>query len=90
MTGKAIGFLEPDGWALGEILYFDPSAAKGFQLRLKTGYDFGITSIAVKLKLTGKPRLVRGAMRCRCKITVPGDGEPGSVMGGLVRYFDGR
>lgn len=90
MSEQVIGFLDPDGWKVGEVLYFDPSAAEGFQLRLKTGYDFGITSIAVKLKVTGKPRFVRGAWRSRCRITVPGDGEPDVIMSGSVRYFDGR
>lgn len=89
---KKIGWLMPDGWtsAGGGTLYFDPNSAKGFQLRVDIGDKAGIRSLAVRLKLTGKKRYPRYSEgpEFRCRITVPGDGEPDTRFSGWV--FFGR
>lgn len=83
---KNIGWVDPDSWQLGDVLYIDPQKPREFQLRLKTGHAYGVTDIAVRIKVTGKRRFIRGDWRNRCKITVVGDGEPDVVLHGYVLY----
>lgn len=85
-----IACLHPDGWNFGEALYFDERSAKGFQLRVKTGHSYGITSLAVKIQITGKARYRSGHRALnpwyRCKIIFQGDCEPDIVHHGWISY----
>ena len=48
---KVDSYIEPDGWKLGQRLTEGDDFSS---FRIPTGYDFGITSLAVEVRVTGR------------------------------------
>ncbi len=74
-----LGYCEPDKWPLGELVYREGN--EWYDTRISTGQPWGITSLAVRIEITGKKYNRHGMLRCRV-IFPQDDGEPDIVSGG--------
>jgi hypothetical protein len=81
----AVGhYLVPDGWSIGQQLQASDWERAPFRLPLVSRGP--ISSIAVRIEITGRVRQFRGTCAWwRCRIVVVGDGEPDTTMGGWMR-----
>ena len=84
--GMMVGtYVEPDGWSIGECLKVGLDGFCDFYL--PTGYTFGVTQVAVNIKITGRTPIRRlGSYYRRVQITFLGDGEPNTVTGGWIPW----
>lgn len=82
MIGSVV---EPDNWRLAERLL--PSDWDKADFYLPTGYQCGITKVAVNIKVTGRTlrRRYGDSQWVRIKIEFVGDGEPSTFLGGWLK-----
>lgn len=79
---KEDSVIQPDGWRLStKLLPGDHFSS----LRISTGWEFGIQSLAVEVRITGRTfQRIEGSYWTRVEITFVGDGEPDQKHGGWM------
>lgn len=76
--------IKPDDWQFAERLIHSDWAAASH--RLLTGHNYGITSLAVNVKVTGRTWQRReGDYWARVEIEFVGDCEPSVFCGGWIK-----
>jgi len=80
--------IKGDGWP--SIAWEELKASDGFKDSSYPGCQFRVlldrvnVNLGVNIKVTGRPNYNGYTWEQRCKIEVPGDGEPGVVFGGIL------
>jgi hypothetical protein len=78
-----------DEWAWAEMLQeddgFKDASYPGCQFRV---HLFNGVKLGVNIKTTGLPRWNGYRYQSRCKIEVPGDGEPSQSFGGILYHIE--
>ena len=80
-------YIKPDGWKIGEKLI--PSDWDQADYYLPTGYDFGITKLAVNIAITGRTHRFDSPISgpaMRCSVVFVGDGDPDVKCGAWIKW----
>jgi len=64
---------------------FSDSSYPGCQFRVALNHG---VNLGVNIKTTGKPKWNGQRYQSRCKIEVPGDGEPSTFFGGVLYHIE--
>lgn len=89
INAKLHDAIKGDEWRWAYELYeddgFKDSSYPGCQYRVHLDHD---VKLGVNIKTTGKPKWNGYKYQSRCKIEVPGDGEPSIFFGGILYHTD--